>query len=72
MQAPYIVAIVELPAEDGPPVRMTAQIVDARADEIDFGIPVRHVMRRVSTDGADGIIHYGYKFVLARDGASKS
>jgi uncharacterized OB-fold protein len=61
-QTPYVVGIVEL---DGG-VRLTAQIVDARPDELDFGTPLRRVLRRMRTEGDDGIIHYAYKFVPAR------
>lgn len=64
LQAPYVVGIVEL--EDG--VRITAQIVDCRPDELDFGSSLRRVLRRLRTEGDDGIIHYGYKFVLAPNG----
>ena len=57
-QAPYVVAIVEL-AEG---VRLTAQIVDCSTEDLDFGTPVRSVLRRLSTEGDGGIIRYGYKF----------
>jgi len=62
LQAPYVVAIVEL--DDG--VRVTAQIADAHGEELDFGTPVRRVLRRVRAEDDGGIIEYGYKFVLAR------
>ena len=59
VQAPYVVAIVEL--DEG--VRVTAQIVDCNADALEFGTPVRRVLRSLRTEGDDGIIQYGYKFV---------
>ena len=62
LQAPYAVAIVEL--EEG--VRVTAQIADARPDELDFDTPVRRVLRKLRAEDDGGIIEYGYKFVLAR------
>ena len=62
MQAPYVVGIVEL--DEG--VRVTAQIADALPDELDFGTPVRRVLRRLRAEDDGGIIEYGYKFVLAR------
>ena len=63
MQAPYVVAMVEL-AEG---VRLTAQIVDCDPDDLDFGSKVRRVLRRLATEGDDGIIQYGYKFVPSID-----
>jgi uncharacterized OB-fold protein len=59
LQAPYVVGIVEL--IEG--VRVTAQIVDCDPRALEAGTQLRHVMRRVLADGADGIIQYGYKFV---------
>jgi scaffold protein (connect acetoacetyl-CoA thiolase and HMG-CoA synthase) len=61
VQAPYVVGIVEL--DEG--VRLTAQIVDCNVEELDFGTPVRRVLRRLRAEGEGGIIQYGYKFVPA-------
>jgi uncharacterized OB-fold protein len=58
LQTPYVVGIVEL--EEG--VRLTAQIVDCTVEELDFGISVRRVLRRLRAEGEGGIIQYGYKF----------
>ncbi len=58
MQAPYVLALVRL--EEGPLV--TAQIVDVDKDEVDIGMPVKLVFRRISEDRDDGVINYGYKF----------
>lgn len=55
---PYAVAMVE--TEDG--VRITGQMVDADLGSIEIGMPVRVVFRKISEDGPDGIIHYGFKF----------
>jgi uncharacterized OB-fold protein len=61
-QAPYVLGIVEL--DEG--VRITAQIADCDPQELDFGAPVRRVLRRLRAEGPGGILQYGYKFVLSR------
>jgi uncharacterized OB-fold protein len=60
---PYIIGIIEL--KEG--IRLTAQIVDCKPDEIDIGTPVEMVLRyfgeepdRFSSEA--GIRFYGYKF----------
>ncbi|MHA1754144.1 MAG: Zn-ribbon domain-containing OB-fold protein, partial [Candidatus Odinarchaeia archaeon] len=55
---PYIVALIEL--ENG--VRVTSQLTDCDPDKIKIGTPVEAVIRRLYTDGENGLIHYGYKF----------
>jgi uncharacterized OB-fold protein len=45
-------------------VRLTAQIVDADASQLEFGTPVRRVFRKLGSEGDAGILRYGYKFVL--------
>lgn len=57
-QAPYMVALVKL--EEGPIV--TAQLTDVNFDDVEIGMPVEMVTRKLSTVGAEGIIIYGYKF----------
>jgi len=59
LQKPYAVAMVK--TDDG--VMITAQLVDVEFDKIEIGMPVRAVLRKLSTDGESGIIRYGYKFV---------
>ena len=59
MQVPYVIAIIELGG-----VSVTAQIVDCRPEEVRTGAVVRRVFRRLRVDGDDGLIQYGYKFVL--------
>ena len=61
MAVPYVMAIVEL--EGG--VRLTSQIVDCPTEDVKIGTKVKAVFRRIGVDGAEGAIHYGYKFVLA-------
>lgn len=58
-QSPYAVGIAEL--DDG--VRLTAQIVDCDPTAIQVGMRVRIEFRKLSEEGAGGIIYYGYKFV---------
>ena len=57
--APYTVALVKL--EEGPVV--TAQLTDLDGQEVQIGMPVEMVTRKIRNDGdASGIIVYGYKF----------
>lgn len=56
--APYAVALVEL--EEGPLV--TAQLTDVDLDEVEIGMPVEMVTRKLREFGEDGVIVYGYKF----------
>ena len=56
---PYAVAMVK--TTDG--VMISAQLVDVDPSEVKIGMPVRAVLRKISSDGPDGIIRYGYKFV---------
>mgnify|MGYP001037786157 CR=1 FL=1 len=55
---PYTVALVRL--EEGPLV--TAQITDVDTNEIEVGMPVEMVTRRLNSSGEEGAIIYGYKF----------
>ena len=55
---PYPIALVQL--EEGPVV--LAQLTDVDPEEIDFGMEVEMVTRKVREFGEDGIILYGYKF----------
>jgi len=57
-QAPYAVALVEL--DNG--ARVVSQLTDCNFDEIKIGMRVEAVFRRITEDGKDGIIKYGYKF----------
>ena len=60
VQTPYAIGIVELPDN----IRVMAQIVDCDPAELKRGQRVRRMLRRISTEGRAGIVHYGYKFVL--------
>jgi uncharacterized OB-fold protein len=44
-------------------VMLTAQIVDCPLNDVKIGMRVRAVLRKLSEEGEDGVIHYGYKFV---------
>jgi uncharacterized OB-fold protein len=56
---PYVVALVEL--EEG--LRVTAQLTDVAAEEVEIGMPVEMVTRRLQErGGAEGFLVYGYKF----------
>jgi len=55
--APYVIGIIEL--EEG--AKITAQI-DDEIENIEIGMPVEATFRRISEDGKDGVIKYGYKF----------
>ncbi len=57
-QAPYTVALVKL--EEGPLV--TAQLTDIDTDNIQIGMPVEMVTRKLYAEGDEGTIVYGYKF----------
>ena len=55
---PRKVALVEL--DEGPLV--TGQLTDVDQDEIEIGMPVEMVTRKLREEGEDGLIVYGYKF----------
>jgi uncharacterized OB-fold protein len=56
--APYVLAIVQL--DEGP--KLTAQIIKSNNKEIKIGSRVKLAFRRITEDGKEGLIHYGYKF----------
>jgi hypothetical protein len=57
---PYPLAVVKL--EEGPLI--TAQIVDCSPEDLAIGKKVDMVFRKVTAEGEEGIISYGYKFRL--------
>lgn len=65
---PYVVALVKL--EEGPLV--TAQLTDVEPEDVQIGLPVEMVTRKLQEDGDAGLILYGYKFrpVLHRQASS--
>ncbi len=62
LQKPYVIAIIE--TEEG--VRLTAQLIDARPEDVRIGMKVQATFRKLGAEGEAGVIHYGYKFRPAR------
>ncbi|MBX0326354.1 Zn-ribbon domain-containing OB-fold protein [Oscillochloris sp. ZM17-4] len=56
--APYPVALVRL--AEGPLV--TAQLTDCAEGDLEIGMPVEMVTRKLVDTGPDGVLVYGYKF----------
>jgi uncharacterized OB-fold protein len=56
--APYTVALIKL--EEGP--MLTAQLTDITPSEVEIGMPVEMVTRRLRVQNDEGVILYGYKF----------
>ncbi len=61
MEAPYAVAVIETP--EGP--RLMAQVVDCDPASVEPGMEVALVFRRLRSEGAGGILCYGFKAVPA-------
>ncbi len=55
---PYVTALVRL--DEGPMI--TAQLTDVDLNDVQIGMPVEMVTRRLRQFGEDGLIVYGYKF----------
>ena len=56
--APYVLALVKL--DEGPLV--TTQLTDIMPQDVEIGLRVEMVTRKLRTEGNEGIIVYGYKF----------
>lgn len=56
-RSPIIIGLVDLGV-----TRLIAEIVDVNPEEVKIGDSVEAVFRRVSVDGATGLIVYGIKF----------
>lgn len=63
MQVPYVLALVKTP--EGP--LLTGQVVDVDPKEVSVGLRVRATFRKLREEGKSGVIHYGYKFAVARE-----
>jgi len=61
-EVPYVLAIIEL--DEGP--RLTAEIVEAKEEDIKIGSKVKTCFRRIGEKGKAGMIYYGYKFKLVK------
>lgn len=57
--SPYAIGIAEL--TDG--TRIMAQMTDCDVEEVKIGMEVRIEFRRLQSEGHDGVLNYGYKFV---------
>lgn len=67
-QSPYTVAIVKL--DEGPMI--TAQITDVDNSEVQIGMPVEMVTRKLRDEGDErSLIIYGYKFRPKATSSSK-
>lgn len=60
--APYAVAIIEL--KEG--AKVPSQIIDCDPEDIEIGDDVEMVFRKITEDGKDGVISYGFKFKLKK------
>lgn len=60
MQIPYVIALIRM--KEGPLI--TGQIVDCSPEDVKIGSKVSATLRKVRMEGKEGIIQYGYKFVL--------
>ena len=60
--SPYVLAIIQL--DQGPSI--TTEIVDCSLEQVQIGKSVETVFRKILQEGSKGVIHYGYKFRLAR------
>jgi hypothetical protein len=49
---------------------VTAQLTDLDSDQVEIGMPVEMVTRRMQSSGEEGAIIYGYKFRPAIQPAS--
>lgn len=63
---PYTVALVKL--DEGPLV--AAQLTDVDQQEVEIGMRVEMVTRKLREEGEDGLIVYGYKFRRAVEKAA--
>lgn len=60
LNVPYVLAFVKL--ADGP--SLVGEVVDVDESEVSIGKHVSVVFRKIQEDGSEGVIHYGYKFVM--------
>ncbi|NHJ48037.1 MAG: Zn-ribbon domain-containing OB-fold protein [Asgard group archaeon] len=55
---PYCLAIIEL--EEGP--RLTSQVVAVEEGQVSIDMPIEFAFRKISSEGEEGVITYGFKF----------
>lgn len=59
MLVPYTMVIVEM-EED---VRMTGHLVGVDYEDVEKGMEVKAILRRLGEESPGGLIYYGYKFI---------
>ena len=57
-EPPHLMALVRL--DEG--IVIAAQLTDVDADDLEIGMPVEMVTRRIKDHGPQGLLVYGYKF----------
>ncbi len=62
-QAPYSIGMIQL--DEG--VMVEAQLADVNGDDLEVGMRVEMVTRKLREEGEAGVIVYGYKFRPSRD-----
>lgn len=55
---PYLVALIDL----GEGIRITAQLTDINPADVEIGMDVEMVVRKICEEGDKGVVVYGYKF----------
>ena len=66
-QEPYVLALVRL--EEGPVI--TSVLCDVSPERVRIGMPVKLAFRKISEQGPDGLVCYGYKFTPDEDALVK-
>lgn len=56
---PYVIGVIQL--KEGPLI--SGQIIN-KPEEVEIGKNVRTVFRKITENGKDGVIHYGFKFEI--------
>ena len=64
LEAPYVLAIIEL--EEGGGAMVTGQVVGISDADVKIGDNVEMIFRKILDDGQEGLLHYGYKFRLSK------
>lgn len=57
-ETPFILGIIEL-EED---TRLTSQVVNCEIDDVEIGMELEPVFRKLGEQGEDGLLYYGIKF----------
>ena len=55
---PYVVGMIRTDDD----ILLTAQIVDVDPENVEIGMRVQAVLRKIDEDGPSGVIRYGFKF----------